>query len=252
MAMVVELADQMTEERTLLSVRIRNALTDEIASGELPPGTALDEQQLAARFGASRTPVREALRQLAVSGLIDARPRRGVIVARTTPERVMDMFEAMAEIEAMCVRLATYRMTPLERARVIELHNASEKMAAAGDFDGYDAFNREFHETLYRATHNEFVAEQAIGIRAKLEAFRRMQLREGDRIHRSRDEHDGVIQAMAEGDGDKAAQRMRAHMLNAATALGSYIAAHANVDQPKEAEGRQRTGEAGRRRGNEG
>ena len=77
--------DGMAEGRGLLSDQIRNALTDEIASGVLAAGIALDEQDLADRFGASRTPVREALRQLASSGLVEMRPRRGVVVTRMTP-----------------------------------------------------------------------------------------------------------------------------------------------------------------------
>jgi DNA-binding GntR family transcriptional regulator len=232
----LEMAEDMTGERILLCDRIRNVLTDEIASGALPPGTALDEQQLAVRFGASRTPVREALRQLAINGLTESRPRRGMIVMRVTAERVMNMYEAMAEIEAACVRLATFRMTPVERGELIELHNTSQALAVAYDFDAYDTFNRLFHEKIYRATHNDFLAEQATSIRARLSAFRRTQLREGDRIIRSRDEHDRVITAIAECDGDRAAQLMRAHMLNAATALGRYIAMHeADVLQPRDA-----------------
>jgi len=214
------------DDRGLLSDRIRNALTDEITLGVLEAGAALDEQQLADRFGASRTPVREALRQLAVSGLVEMRARRGVIVARMTPERIMDMFETSAEIEAMCVRLATYRMTPLERSHLIELHDRSLPMVEKGDFDAYDAFNREFHEAIYRATHNTFLAEHAIAVRTRLIAFRRTQLRQGERLRRSRDEHDAIMQAIAEGDGEAASRRMRAHMLNAATALRRYIEAH--------------------------
>lgn len=222
----IELAEDMTEERILLSDRIRNALTDEIAQGELPAGTQLDEQELASRFGASRTPVREALRQLSVSGLVEIRPRRGVIVTRLTPERIMDMFETMAEIEALCVRLATYRMTPLERSALLQLHHASQAMVDAGDIDAYDSFNRQFHERLYHATHNGFLVEQAMAMRTRLTAFRRTQLRQGDRIVHSRDEHEGVMAAIAEGDGETAARRMRAHMLNAASALDQYIADH--------------------------
>ena len=218
--------EEMTEERVLLSDRIRNVLTDEIASGALPAGTALDEQQLADRFNASRTPVREALRQLSVSGLVEMRPRRGVIVTRMTPERIMEMFEAMAEIEALCVRFATYRMTALERSHLMELHRSSEEMVRSGDIDSYDAFNREFHISIYRATHNQFLVEQAIGIRLRLSAFRRTQLHQDDRLERSREEHDAVMRAIAQGDGDKAARRMRAHMLNAASALGRYIELH--------------------------
>ena len=219
-------SDDTTEDRELLSDRIRNALADEIAAGKLEAGAALDEQQLADRFGASRTPVREALRQLAANGLVEVRARRGVVVARMTPERIMDMFETVAEIEAMCVRLATYRMTPLERSYLIELHDSSEAIVKKGDFDAYDTFNRAFHEAIYHATHNSFLAEQAIAIHNRLMAFRRAQLQQEQRLDRSRAEHEAIMQAIAEGDGELASRRMRAHMLNAATALRRFIEAN--------------------------
>ena len=212
------------EERELLSDHIRNALTDEIASGLLAPGVDLDEQNLADRFGASRTPVREALRQLAVTGLVEIRPRRGVIVTQTTPERIMEMFETSAEVEATCVRIATYRITPIERGKLIEMHDASATLVERGDVDGYDKFNREFHEVIYGATHNAFMAEQALAIRNRLKAFRRTQLRHSNRLARSREEHDSIMTAIAQGDGEEASRRMRAHMLNAASAISRYIA----------------------------
>ena len=208
----------------LLSDRIRVALADEIASGRLGAGASLDEQDIADRFGASRTPVREALRQLSAAGLVELRPRRGVVVTRLTPARIMDMFETTAEVEAMCMRLATYRATPLERSRLHDLHESSAALVAARDLDGYDAFNREFHGVLSAATHNGFMAEQAAAIRARLDAFRRTQLRHGARMSASHAEHGQMLAAMAEGDGEGAARRMRAHMLNAAGALGRYIA----------------------------
>jgi len=217
-------ADIDTEDTGLLSDRIRNALTDAISSGELAPGTTLDEQQLADRYGASRTPVREALRQLATSGMVEVRPRRGVIVRHVTADEVMDMFETMAELEAVCVRLATYRITPLERSRLLRIHEASQAAVEHDDVDAYDALNREFHEAIYRAAHNDFLADQAIAVRTRLNAFRRMQLRQARRLASSRAEHDAVMQAIAEGNGEEAGRRMRAHMLNAASALDSYIA----------------------------
>ena len=218
------MADIDTEDTGLLSDRIRNALTDAISSGELAPGTTLDEQQLADRYGASRTPVREALRQLATSGMVEVRPRRGVIVRHVTADEVMDMFETMAELEAVCVRLATYRITPLERSRLLRIHEASQAAVEHDDVDAYDALNRDFHEAIYRAAHNDFLADQAIAVRTRLNAFRRMQLRQARRLASSRAEHDAVMQAIAEGNGEEAGRRMRAHMLNAASALDSYIA----------------------------
>ena len=212
--------------RALLSEVIRNALIDEIASGALEPGSCLDEQQLAKRFAASRTPVREALRELSVTGLVEIRPRRGVVGSPITPQRIMDMFEAMAEIEALCVRLATYRITPIERSRLMALHEGSAAIVERGDVDAYDGFNRDFHGALYDATHNAFMAEQAMAVRMRLAAFRRAQLRQGDRVVRSREEHDGIMEAIAQGDGDAAARRMRAHMLNAAGAIDKYISTH--------------------------
>ncbi|WP_277982385.1 GntR family transcriptional regulator [Sphingomonas faeni] len=112
----------------------------------------------------------------------------------------------------------------LERSRLLRIHEASEAAVEAGDVDAYDALNREFHEAIYRAAHNDFLAEQAIAVRTRLNAFRRMQLRQDRRLAKSRAEHDAVMRAIAEGDGDEAARRMRAHMLNAASALDSYIA----------------------------
>ncbi len=206
----------------LLSERIRIALADEITEGALPPGSTLDEQQIADRFGASRTPVREAIRQLAAVGLAEMRPRRGAIVAGFTAERIVDMFEMNAEFEAMCVRLATYRMNPIERSRLAQLHDDSEAMVEAGDIDAYDALNHAFHQAIYDGTHNGFIAEQAGQLRERMAAFRRAQLRENGRPERSRHEHGDVLDAIMRGDGDEAARRMRAHMFNASIALERF------------------------------
>src|SRR3954463_16283085 len=102
---------------------LRLQLADEIVRGALSPGAALDETGIAQRFNVSRTPVREALRQLAVSGLVDARAHRGAVVARPSLDRLIGMFEAMAELEALCAGLAAERMPAAERARLEAIHD---------------------------------------------------------------------------------------------------------------------------------
>src|SRR5258708_16451860 len=101
---------------------LRLQLADEIVRGVLPPGAALDETDIARRFKVSRTPVREALRQLVASGLVESRAHRGAVVARPSIQRLTRVFEAIAEVEALCAGLAAERMSPAERHRLEAVH----------------------------------------------------------------------------------------------------------------------------------
>src|ERR1700689_3168121 len=100
------------DARLTRSDHVRRQIADKIISGELRPGEELDEKRLAETFGVSRTPIREALRQLAASEMIEWRPHQSAIVAQITPSRMVEMFEMMAELEGFCGRLSARRMTP--------------------------------------------------------------------------------------------------------------------------------------------
>jgi DNA-binding GntR family transcriptional regulator len=215
-----------------LAETIRTGLSEEIIAGRLSPGAEIDEQAVAERFGASRTPVREALRELAAAGLVSIEPRRGVRVAALTLERLGEMFEVMAETEAVCTRLATHRMTALERLGLLGLHGRMEAAAAAGSIDRYDALNREFHTALYRATHNAYLAENAQALRLRLAPFRRAQFHGADRLRRSHAEHAGVLQQVLRGDGEEAARLMRAHMLAASATLAACLGEQPGASAP--------------------
>lgn len=206
-----------------LAEAIRVGLADEITSGHLQPGTELDEQAIARRFGASRTPVREALRELASAGLVTIQPRRGVRVATLTADHLGDLFELMAETEAMCARLATYRMTPQERFALQSVHRSSLAAVRADDVDAYDSSNRDFHAAIYRGTHNVSLAAHAGQLRLRLAPYRRAQLRNEQRLQQSYAEHDAILAQMLRGDGAEAERAMRAHMLTASAALAAYI-----------------------------
>jgi DNA-binding GntR family transcriptional regulator len=206
-----------------LSEGIRVKLADEITSGRLAPGAEIDEQAVAERFGASRTPVREALRELAAAGLVEIEPRRGVRVAALTVDRLGEMFEVMAETEAMCARLATNRMSAGERIALQALHRRSEEAVERGDVDLYDALNREFHLAFYRGTHNAFLVEHAAGLRRRVSPFRRAQFRSEQRLRQSFDEHEALLRQVLRCDGEEAARLMRAHMLVASAALAAYM-----------------------------
>ena len=194
------------------SEELREVIEERIATGVYAPGIRLDESELAEEFGVSRTPVREALIQLASGGLIDMRPRRGAVVAQIDPQRLVEMFAVMAELEAMCGRLAARRISPDEETALKAAHAAGEGALNAGDPDQYYYLNETFHQIICEASHNGFLAEQAALLRRRLRPYRRLQLRVRDRVRTSFSEHTGIIAAILEGDGDRVADLMRQHV----------------------------------------
>ena len=192
---------------------LREAIEDKIATGAFPPGMHLDESQLAQMFGVSRTPLREALIQLASMGIVIVRPRRGAVVADVTPQRLLEMFEVMAELEAMCARLAARRMSDADEAELLAAHRACEAATLAADPDDYYHKNERFHRAIYAAAHNGFLVEQALQLQRRLRPYRRLQLRVRNRLGASFAEHAQVIDALLRGDAQAAAERLRAHIL---------------------------------------
>jgi DNA-binding GntR family transcriptional regulator len=146
-------------------------------------------------------------------GLIKMRPRRGAVVAEIGPQQLVEMFEVMAEFEAMCGRLAARRMTPAEHKHLLTTHHACEKARDAKDPDAYFYKNEAFHDALYNGSHNAFLIEQARALHRRLRPYRRLQLRVRDRITTSYQEHDAVVRAILAGDGESTATLLRGHIM---------------------------------------
>jgi DNA-binding GntR family transcriptional regulator len=199
-------------QRTLAE-GLRVQLADEIVRGTLQPGAALDEMELARRFRVSRTPVREAIRQLAASGLIEARAHRGATVARPSQERLGGMFEVMGELEALCAGLAAERMTGPERHALEIAHDEMRLLVQAGDPQRYHDVNEAFHGAIYLGAHNGYLAETTRATRARVQPFRRAQFRNLGRLAKSHVEHDRVVVAILRGDRGGAASAMLAHIM---------------------------------------
>jgi DNA-binding GntR family transcriptional regulator len=191
---------------------LRLQLADEIVRGALAPGSPLDETDIARRFSVSRTPVREALRQLAASGLVDARAHRGAVVARPTVERMTEMFEAMAELEAICAGLAAERMAPAERHGLESIHEELRVLSYAGNPERFHEVNERFHNAIYAGAQNTYIAEITLATRVRVQPFRRAQFRNLGRLAKSQAEHDRVVIAIMRGDHIGAAAAMRAHI----------------------------------------
>jgi DNA-binding GntR family transcriptional regulator len=188
------------------------AIADDIVHGRYLPGTALDETALAAAYGVSRTPTREALRQLEAIGLVKGRARRGALVTDVTEQQLDDMFAVMAELEALCARWSALQMTAAERRTLQTIHDDSAAFVAAGDRASYIEANSRFHEAIYKGAHNSFLAEMALSVRKRLLPFRRAQFETLGRLAKSHFEHGRVTLAIQRGDAEGAARDMRAHL----------------------------------------
>lgn len=209
------------ERKQTATDRIRISLADAIVRGEIGPGVPLDEATLADRFEVSRTPVREAIRQLEAIGFAEARPHRGAVVPHFTPEKLNEIFAVMAEMEAFCARLAAINGTPTERDALVLAHEACHAAAQLGDIPQYYETNLRFHDAVYAMSHNGFLAEVTLGVRNRVAPFRKAQFYSLGRLRESVTEHEVVVKAITAGDADAAEAAMRDHLKIVRTSVGA-------------------------------
>lgn len=211
---------------------LREQLEDDIVMGRYRPGERLDEVSLARRFGVSRTPIREAIIQLAETGLLEMRPHRGAYVAMVGPREMVEIFEVMAELEGMCGRLAARRIEADEIDRLRALHQECAAAVAENDPDTYYAVNGEFHDVIYQASRNSYLADEAHALHRRLRVYRRLQLRVGGRLRTSLAEHEAIIAALAAHDAARANQLCREHVLVQGERFSDLVSSLAELDGP--------------------
>lgn len=211
-----------------MSEKLKETLEERIVTGKYLPGMRLDETELATEFAVSRTPVREALIQLAFYGLIEMRPRRGAIVTELSHQRLYEMFEVMAELEGMSARLAARRHTDTDLKAIQEAQAACDQAFVLGDVDNYYHENERFHMAVYAASHNSFLIEKATSLFRRLGAYRRLQLRIRGRLKSSKEEHAEVIEALIAGNGELAAEHLQKHVIVQGELFSDLIASMSN------------------------
>jgi DNA-binding GntR family transcriptional regulator len=182
---------------------VRDLLND-IAIGAMRPGDRIDEVSLAARFGVSRTPVRETINRLIGQGIVTREGGKGARVAAYRREEIAEMFEAMHEIEMVCLTLASQRLTLLSKVRIESAAADCAAATAAGDVEAYIGANDAFHHEIYQATGNRFIAEIAAALRVRTAGFRRLKLTGPHDLETSLAGHDAMM-AVLEGRGDQQA-----------------------------------------------
>lgn len=207
--------------------QIFTALKSAILKTELPPGCMISESEIGQRFGASRTPVREAFTQLRADGLIVTRPSRGNYVSRLSETRIREaqfIREGLelANVERLCE-------TGLEGATATTLTGimvAQSSCVAAGDMLGFQAQDDRFHTTLARATGIARAETLLVREKAALDRLRAFSLSDVSHMSGLLEEHRAILTAIRERDTGSALAAMRAHLRSILGALSSLIQAN--------------------------
>ena len=195
--------------RTLREV-VAEELRDMIRRGQLQPGERLLEDRLAEQLGVSRNPVREAIRALENTGLVEVTPRRGAHVATLDPERAVELLELRSVLEAFAAQLAAERRTPEQLAEIREILDNGRQATAVNDVVKAASAHRQFHLAIERAAGNSYLGPAVEPLRAKTELVfsilvdRRGLLGWG--------EHVDIFNAIEAGNAEAAQQATRAHM----------------------------------------
>jgi DNA-binding GntR family transcriptional regulator len=184
----------------------------------------LDERKLAADFGISRTPVREAIAQLEREGFVRSVPRRGIYVVRKTRAEVIEMITAWAALESMAARLATQNADEDENAGLRRMFATFEGGAVEAKLDEYSEVNIEFHQTIIRMSHNGVLIDLAENLFTHMRMIRGKTIAEEDRANRSIRDHMHIIEAIEARDTTRAEELVRDHALG----LARHVERHAD------------------------
>ncbi len=214
---------------TSAAEKVRVRLEQDILTFAIKPGERLDETKLAELHGVSRTPVREALRQLSASGLVEMRPHRGAVARRLSLAEIVELFEMMAVLEGVCTRLAAKRATVELFQAIRDAHEKCLPYVLAGDVDKYYTANEDFHEAIYRACGNSAICRQTTTLRDRLQPFRRYQLQGVNRLQQSFGEHEQILAAIERGEASRADELIQAHL-----AVQSSFIANLVMNMPRE------------------
>jgi DNA-binding GntR family transcriptional regulator len=213
-------------------------LESEILNGTLPPGSRLDEHGLARRFGVSRTPVREALRQLVSSGLVNIKPHHGAVVRQLTLAELIEMFQVVAELEGLGARLAARRINKSEREELRASHEACKQHAKKRDEEAFLNENYHLHDIILVASRNRFLISETRKLVRRVNPYRRFVTQRTGVMEKSILEHGAVIAAVESGDGVAAHDLMRAHLNILGEEAGDLVISMASIPEPPASDSR--------------
>ena len=201
---------------------VADAVRTRVISGQLPAGTRIDQDALAAEFSVSRMPVREALRQLGAEGFVTIVPHRGAIVTALSPAEVEEIYEIRAALEGVAARHASQALTDddLDRLRKVLATMRNEKQ-----IDTWVALNAEFHNAINQASMRPRLLELIQRFREQSQPYIRLYVQRLHKSAQARREHRAILDALADRDADRAEVAVRAHLVGTGRAVAAFARA---------------------------
>ncbi len=206
------------------------ALRERILRGDYPEGAPLRQDAIAAEFGVSRIPVREALRQLEAEGLVTINPHHGATVSSLSIDEVRELFELRALIEADLLRRAIPRMAPADLERAAEILDEYEEAFRSGDVGEWGELNWEFHSTLLAPAERPLTMGVVESLQNQSDRYIRLQLSLTSGQTRANEEHRAILDAVREGEADRACALLAAHITGAGRSLVDFLRKHRGLE----------------------
>ena len=200
-----------------------NTLREAILRGELKPGERLMEIQLANKLGVSRTPIREAIRNLELEGLVLMIPRKGAEVAQITEKSLRDVLEVRRALENLAVQLACLRMSPQTLADLKAAARAFEEILGGEDVTAVAEADVAFHDVIYMATDNQRLISLLNNLREQMYRYRVEYLKKKECHKQLLWEHQEIIRAIEAGEIDVATKITEQHIDNQVEAVSDAL-----------------------------
>lgn len=207
-----------------LGSKIFILLRDRILNESYKCGDKLNELTLAKELKISRTPIREALKQLELEGLVESIPNKGVYVKGFSPRDIDDMFEIRLSLEGLAVSFAIDRMDEVHLAKIKEVFELLEFYTTKSDFDKVNDFNILFHESIYQATQSTYFEQILKDIHYYVSVTSRHSIARPERLESSLLEHRAILEAIIDGDKDEATERIQRHIRKTQMLVRKYYA----------------------------
>lgn len=209
--------------KSTLAENVRTRLEKQIFEGYYLPGDRLCEDVISRECGASRTPVREALKYLAASGLLSLKPHQSAVVRKLEIGELAEMFQVMAELEALSSRLAAQRIRRNQTRKLEQAHKECARLTRSGRHEEFYQANNIFHALILEISGNRFLRREIEDLAMRLNPYRRQITFHHGRMVESIREHEAVMRAIIAGDAEAASETMRRHVNILGDKFGDYL-----------------------------